>query len=161
MGRFYEEARDYKKISRVAKYRLLELRRRGEVSHYLNIFPGEVTQYNELKAKVQAVTTELLDFYLARWQAKTKGWADIPKHYHKHIAALNNIYHTELKPKRWVMRMPTVITYINELPAAQLLFLVNRQGQVVTATKPMETVDEDEAENNEKANTPDEGHSSN
>ncbi len=128
MGRFYEEARDYKKISRVAKFRLLELRRRGDLTHYLNIFPGEVGLYDELKTKIHEVTNELLDFYLARWQTKTKSWADIPKHYHKHIAAINNIYHTELKPKRWVVRIPTVITYINELPAAQLLFLVNRLG---------------------------------
>lgn len=138
MGRFYEEARDYKKISRVGKYRLLEMRRRGDISQYLNIFPGEVGLYDELKPKIYSITTELLDFYLSRWQTKTKGWADIPKQYHKHIAALNNIYHTELKQKRWVMRLPIVIKYINELPAAQLLFLVNRFGQTQAAVEKSE-----------------------
>jgi hypothetical protein len=141
MGRFYEEARDYKRISRVAKFRLLELRRRGDLTHYLNIFPGEVGLYDELKERIHDVTRELLDNYLARWQAKTKSWADIPKQYHKHIAAINNIYHTELKPKRWVVRMPTVITYINELPAAQLLFLVNRLG-AAQQTNPVVAVED-------------------
>ena len=74
------------------------------------------------------MTAELLDNYLERWQKKSKGWADIPKQYHKHIAAVNNIYHTELKPKRWVVREKNVIEYINDLPAAQLMFLVNRLG---------------------------------
>jgi len=142
MGRFYEEARDYKKISRVAKYRLLEMRRRGDISHYLNIFPGDVAIHDELKPKIYGVTTELLDSYLSRWQTKTKGWADIPKQYHKHIAALNNIYHTELKPKSWVMRLPTVIKYINELPAAQLLFLVNRFGKPIMTEQQQETKSE-------------------
>ena len=128
MGGFYEEARDFKKISRVAKYRLLELRRRGDLEHYLTIFPSESAIYDELKPKIVSVTSELLSNYLARWQAKTKGWADIPKQYHKHIAALHSIYHNELKPQRLVIRLPTVTKYINELPTAQLLFLVNRFG---------------------------------
>ncbi len=162
MGRFYEEARDFKKISRSPKFRLLELRRRGDVSHYLNIFPAEVPIYDSLKMKIHSVTNDLLSNYLARWQAKTKGWADIPKQYHKHIAALNNIYHTDLKPKRWVMRLANVVKYINELPAAQLLFLVNRFGvtPVNHQTKPevhTEVNGADAEEDTQTETCPDEG----
>jgi hypothetical protein len=160
MGRFYEEARDYKKISRSPKYRLLELRRRGDVSHYLNIFPAEVPIYDSLKMKIHSITNDLLSNYLARWQAKTKGWADIPKQYYKHIAALNNIYHTELKPKRWVIRLANVVKYINELPAAQLLFLVNRFGMTSVKHQIKHEADTeiDVAEEDTQAETcPDEG----
>ena len=131
---FYEQARAMRLLSDYAPYRLLELRRRGDLADYLRIFPDDQSAYDTLKTKIYRVTTELLDFYLERWQKKSKGWADIPKHYHKHIAAVNNIYHTELKPKRWVVREKNVIQYINELPAAQLLFLVNRlDGNNATA----------------------------
>lgn len=123
---FYEQARAMRLISDYAPYRLLELRRRGDLADYLRIFPDDQVAYDDLKVKIHRVTAELLDNYLARWQKKSKGWADIPKHYHKHIAAINNIYHTELKPKHWVVREKTVIQYINELAAAQLVFLVNR-----------------------------------
>ncbi len=128
---FYEQARAMKQISKYVPYRLLELRRRGDLADYLRIFPEDQAAYDELKEKIHQVTDELLENYLARWQKKSKGWADIPKHYHKHIAAVNNIYHTELKPKRWVVRQKTVIEYINQLPAAQLLFMVNRLGSSV------------------------------
>jgi hypothetical protein len=125
---FYEKARAMKQISKYVPYRLLELRRRGDLADYLRIFPEDQAAYDDLKKKIYQVTADLLDNYLARWQQKSKGWADISKQYHKHIAAVNNIYHTELKPKHWVVRDKTVIEYINELPAAQLLFLVNRLG---------------------------------
>jgi hypothetical protein len=131
---FYEQARAMRLLSDYAPYRLLELRRRGDLADYLRIFPDDQVAYDDLKVKIHRVTTELLDFYLERWQKKSKGWADIPKQYHKHIAAVNNIYHTELKPKRWVVREKNVIQYINDLPAAQLLFLVNRlDGNNATA----------------------------
>jgi hypothetical protein len=131
---FYEQARAMRLLSDYAPYRLLELRRRGNLADYLRIFPDDQSEYDALKTKIHRVTTELLDFYLERWQKKSKGWADIPKQYHKHIAAVNNIYHTELKPKHWVVREKNVIQYINELPAAQLLFLVNRlDGNNATA----------------------------
>jgi hypothetical protein len=125
---FYEQARAMKQISKYLPYRLLELRRRGDLVDYLRIFPDDQSAYDDLKKKIHGVTTDLLNNYLARWQQKSKVWADIPKQYHKHIAAVNNIYHTELKPKHWVVREKTVIEYINALPAAQLLFLVNRLG---------------------------------
>lgn len=129
---FYEQLRGMRLVSPYVPYRLLELRRRGVLAEYLRIFPDDRAAYEELKTKIHRVTTELLDFYLARWQKKNKGWADIPKQYHKHIAAVNNIYHTELKPKHWVVREKNVIEYINELPAAQLLFLVNRLDNAAT-----------------------------
>ncbi len=131
MAGFYQQARAMKQISKYVPYRLLELRRRGDLADYLRIFPEDQPAYDELKEKIHQVTDDLLENYLARWQKKSKGWADIPKQYHKHIAAINNIYHTELKPKRWVVRQKTVIEYINQLPAAQLLFLVNRNGASV------------------------------
>lgn len=123
---FYEKARAMRQISKYVPYRLLELRHRGDLVDYLRIFPEDQAAYDDLKTKIHTVTDKLLEFYLARWQQKSMGWADIPKQYHKHIAAVNNIYHTDLKPKRWVVRQKTVIEYINQLPAAQLLFLVNR-----------------------------------
>lgn len=129
---FYEQARAMRLISDYTPYRLLELRRRGDLADYLRIFPDDKATYDDLKAKIHRVTGELLDNYLARWQKKSKGWADIPKQYHKHIAAMNNIYHTDLKPKRWVVREKNVIEYINQLPAAQLLFMVNRLSAEAT-----------------------------
>ena len=129
---FYEQVRAMRLVSPYVPYRLLELRRRGSVAEYLRIFPDDRSAYDDLKNKIHRVTAELLDNYLERWQKKSKGWADIPKQYHKHIAAVNNIYHTELKPKRWVVREKNVIEYINDLPAAQLLFLVNRLGAEAT-----------------------------
>lgn len=129
---FYEQARAMRLISNYAPYRLIELRRRNDLDDYLQIFPEEVDVYETLKTKIDEVAVELLNYYLGRWQKKSMSWADIPKQYHKHIAAVNNIYHIDLKPNHMVVEKTNVLSYINELPAAQLVFLVNRVGLAFT-----------------------------
>ena len=106
-------------------YRYLELKKNKTINKYLQFFPEHKENFDEFWNKTKEFTNDLYEFYVETHIKKTKNIQDIPKEFKPHLYNLHQYYINDLRPNKFSLQRMHVISYVNHLPEALLLFALN------------------------------------
>ena len=118
----YDNLKKLKGNTNNKKYLYLELRNNNTLDTYLKYFEEDYELFNIYKIELYSVTTTLFNFYQNYYVRKNiKKFLDIDYEYRP----LCNELHSNYINDKTIITKPFVIKYINNLPIAKLLFVIN------------------------------------
>ena len=124
----YKYVRQLKGNSNKKKYMYLELRKNKSIEEYLKYFEDDINLFETYKQELYDTTSKLFNYYQDFHVRKTpegksviQKFLDIPYEYRPLCNGLHELYiNTKQKTDK-----RKVIHYVNSLPSAQLLFVIN------------------------------------
>lgn len=121
--------------------RFFLLRSRGMVKSYLFYYPEDRQRYWEYETWLRTATEEVFALYCAVYKERSKDFADVPKKYQVHLAAIHALYTGQLRAANKTVNKAVARDYMNGLPVPRLLFLMNhdlrRQRRLQPQVAPM------------------------
>ena len=112
----YITIRNLRGSEALVEARFLRLRRQGFIQNYLYNYPEETTMMNLLEMKFRAITFMIYKEYCAVYKEKSKNLMDTDFAIRSILWNLHGIYLNNCKPMNKTMKMPLVITYMNNIP---------------------------------------------
>jgi hypothetical protein len=105
------------------QYRYLELCHNGRLDEYVNFYPEDKEVFNKYRDEVNYYITSLYQNYVNCFINKMDVLKNYPFQYKAHMYQLHLIYLNEIKPGN--MQYNNVVQYVNKLPPAKLMFVLN------------------------------------
>lgn len=121
----YEYVRKLRGNQPKLDYRYLELKKNKNINKYLQYFPEHKENFDEYWNKTKDFTVDLYQYYVDTHITKTKQMDIVPKEFKPHIYNLHQYYLQDLRPNRYTLQKTHVISYVNNLPEAMLLYALN------------------------------------
>ena len=123
----YEKVRRLRGNQPKLQYRFLSLRQGAadDVKAYLRYYPEDADEFANYGKQVRSFVHELHKHYLDCKVRKVKDIKSVPFEYRNHVYTLHGQYLEKLRPKGWVVTRRIVETYVDDLPAARLMFSIN------------------------------------
>jgi hypothetical protein len=108
------------------QYTYYALRKEGKVKNYLKYFSEAKPEFNVFRDQLHRYTSSLHQNYMDCYVFKKKPLGEFPFQYKKHMYALHHNHFLEhLREDGEKVTFPYVISYINNLHPAQLMFTIN------------------------------------
>lgn len=107
------------------QFRYLELRVSKQIKEYLYYFPESTYLFNKYETELHNFTNNLYKYYVNCFILKKIKLKDYPYEYRLNMYELHNKYINILKPKKQTITKNYVIDYINSLPPAKLMYVIN------------------------------------
>ena len=124
----YSYVRKLKGNSSNKKFMFLELRKNNAIKEYLKYFPDDDELFEIYKLELYDTTTKLFNFY-QNWKVRKNSDG---QHIYQKVTEIDYEYrplcidlHEEFKTTKQITDKRKVISYINNLPIAKLLFVIN------------------------------------
>lgn len=131
----YKYVRQLKGNSNKKKFMYLELRKNKSIDEYLKYFEDDAELFESYRLELYETTTKLFNYYQDFHVRKTddgknviKKFLDIPFEYRPLCNELHELY---IKTKQKTDKQK-VIYYVNSLPSAKLLFVINYKYRKVS-----------------------------
>ena len=105
------------------QYRYLELCHNGRLDEYVNFYPEDKEVFNKYRDEVNYYITSLYQNYVNCFINKMDVLKNYPYQYKTHMYNLHQSYLNEIKPGN--MQYNNVVQYVNKLPPAKLMFVLN------------------------------------
>lgn len=121
----YEYVRKLRGNQPKLDYRYLELKKNKNINKYLQYFPEHKENFDEYWNKTKDFTIDLYQYYVDTHITKTKQMDTVPKEFKPHIYNLHQYYLQDLRPSKYTLQKTHVISYVNNLPEAMLLYALN------------------------------------
>lgn len=121
----YEYVRKLRGNQPKLDYRYLELKKNKTISRYLQYFPEHKDNFDEFWEKTKEFTNDLYTYYVDTHIKKTEKMENIPKEFRSHLYNLHQYYLNDLRPNKYTLQRQHVISYVNNLPEAMLLYALN------------------------------------
>ena len=122
----YEQIKKLKGNHPKLQFTYLSLRREGKVRDYLKYFPESKSSFNQYRDLVHAFTNTLHTNYMTCYVFKQKQLIEFPSHFRKHMYVLHHEHYLKhLRDDKEKVTLHYVISYINNLHPAQLMFSIN------------------------------------
>jgi len=121
----YEYVRKLRGNQPKLDYRYLELKKNKNISKYLQYFPEHKDNFDEFWEKTKEFTNDLYTHYVDTHIKKTEKMENIPKEFRSHLYNLHQYYLNDLRPNKFTLQRTHVISYVNHLPEAMLLYALN------------------------------------
>ncbi len=93
--------------------RFCRLRRQGFIQNYLYNYPEETEMMTNLENRFRAITFMIYKEYCAVYKEKSKSLSDVDSILRSILWALHGIYLNTCRPSHKTMKMPIVISYMN------------------------------------------------
>jgi hypothetical protein len=126
--------------NRNIKYTYFELRRAGLLNEYLNYYPEYDEQFNKFTKELYAMTRKLFNYYQNFRVRKTITYEQIEYPYRPLLYTLHGDY---LKTKN-IISFVRVKEFVNAMPSAQILFVLNYKEAVVATEEAVATEETEE-----------------
>jgi hypothetical protein len=123
----YEKVRRLRGNQPKLQYRFLSLRQGAaeDIKAYLQYYPEDTDEFANYGRQVRSFTHNLHQQYLDCKVRKVKDIKSVPFEYRNHVYTLHGHYLESLRPKAGVVTRRVVETYVDDLPAARLMFSIN------------------------------------
>ena len=123
----YEKVRQLRGNQPKLQYRFLSLRQGAaeDVKTYLRYYPEDTDAFSNYGKQVQSFMQNLHNQYMKCKVHRTKNIKLVPYEYRNHVYTLHGQYLDDLRPKGEAVTRRVVETYVNNLPAARLMFSIN------------------------------------
>lgn len=105
------------------QYRYLELCHNGRLEEYVKFYPEDKEVFNKYRDEVNYYITSLYQNYVNCFINKMDVLKNYPYQYKTHMYHLHQTYLNEIKPGN--MQYNNVVQYVNKLPPAKLMFVLN------------------------------------
>ena len=119
----YEYVRKLRGNQPKEQYRYLELCHNGRLDEYVNYYPEDKEVFNKYRDEVNYYITSLYQNYVNCFIKKMDVLKNYPYQFKTHMYQLHQIYLNEIKPGN--MQYNNVVQYVNRLPPAKLMFVLN------------------------------------
>ena len=123
----YENVRKLRGNQPKLQYRFLSLRQDKEydVNEYLQYYPEDTEYFDEYRKQVYSFNTQLHQQYMSCKVRKEKDIKELPYQFRNHVYSLHGLYLDELRMKGEFVNRKVVEKYVNNLPAARLMYSIN------------------------------------
>jgi len=126
----YNYAKHLRGNNRNVKYTFFELRRGGLLNEYLNYYPEFSEQFSTFTKELYAMTRKLFNYYQNFRVRKQITYEQVEYPYRPLIYQLHGEY---IKTKN-IVSFVSVKDFVNVMPSAQILFVLNYREKDVDAT---------------------------
>jgi len=134
----YEYVRKLRGNQPKLDYRYLELKKNKNIGKYLQYFPEHKENFDEYWNKTRDFTNDLYFNYVNTHIKKTEKMENIPKEFRSHLYNLHQFYLNDLRPNKYTLQKTHVISYVNYLPEAMLLYALNyKKSHILSIDIPM------------------------
>ena len=121
----YEFVRELRGNQPKNQFQYYNLRREGRVHDYLRFYPEQNEEFAIYREQLHTYTQTLHDFYIRCYIKKEKPLGEFPYEYRSHMYTLHQKYLDELRCMGQCVRIQEVMTYINTLEPARLMYTIN------------------------------------
>ena len=125
---YYNYVRQLKGNSHNKKYLYLELKQNNSLEEYLKYFDEDTNIFEQYRIELFKTTTKLFNFYQDYHVRKTDEGKRVIQHFldidYEYRPLCNDLHNNYLSKKKPTDKK-TVIDYVNSLPIAKLLFVMN------------------------------------
>lgn len=121
----YEYVRKLRGNQPKLDYRYLELKKNKNINKYLQYYPEHKENFDEYWNKTRDFTNDLYNNYVETHITKTKQMSSVAKEFRPHIYNLHQYYLHDLRPNKYTLQKTHVISYVNNMPEAMLLYALN------------------------------------
>ena len=122
----YEDVKMLRGNQPKLQYTYYALRQEGKVKNYLKYFSEAKPEFNVFRDQLHRYTSSLHQNYMDCYVFKKKPLGEFPFQYKKHMYTLHHNHYLEhLREDGDKVTYPYVISYINNLHPAQLMFTIN------------------------------------
>tara|TARA_B100002019_G_C21253953_1_gene592800 strand:- start:384 stop:1718 length:1335 start_codon:yes stop_codon:yes gene_type:complete len=121
----YEYVRKLRGNQPKLDYRYLELKKNKNINRYLQYYPEHKENFDEYWNKTKDFTNDLYNNYVETHITKNKQMSTVNKEFRPHIYNLHQYYLQDLRPNKYTLQKSHVISYVNNLPEAMLLYALN------------------------------------
>ena len=137
----YEEVRQMRGNQPKIQFRYLTLRQQGKVKDYLQYYPEDGAPFNVFRKQIHNYTHTLYQNYVSCFIKKQNPIDKFPFKYRNHMVQLHKHYIDNLRPDKKYITKGEVISYMNNLPPPQVMFVLNfemrqRNIDTIIADKP-------------------------
>lgn len=121
----YEDVRRMRGNQSKGQYTYLELRKSGNMTKYLKLYPEDKNKFNVYRDQVHKFTYALYNNYVKCYIKKEKPLGEWPKQYRIHMYNIHQKYLSEYVNHKKSIMLTDVIYYFNELHPSQQMALLN------------------------------------
>jgi hypothetical protein len=122
----YEKVRQLKGNQAKLQFHYLSLRKSGKINEYLTYYPEHKKEFSSFREEVHLFTQTLYENYVSCFIKKMDpNVYNYPKEYQSCMKDLHQQFLTSLRENKQGITYPYVINYVNELPPAKLMYLIN------------------------------------
>lgn len=123
----YEKVRQLRGNQPKLQYRFLSLRQSAaeDVKNYLRYYPEDTDAFSNYGKQVQEFVQNLHHQYMECKVRRVKDIKLVPYEYRNHVYALHGHYLSDLRHLGRAVTRRVVEAYVNNLPAARLMFSIN------------------------------------
>jgi len=121
----YEYVRHLRGNQPKLDFRYLELKKNKTINKYLQYYPEHKENFDEYWNKTRDFTNDLYNNYVETHITKIKQMSTVTKEFRPHIYNLHQYYLHELRPNKYTLQKAHVISYVNNMPEAMLLYALN------------------------------------
>ena len=123
----YEKVRRLRGNQPKLQYRFLTLRQQAaeDVKAYLQYYPEDANAFSKYGQQVRSFTHNLHREYMECKVRKEKNIKSVPYEHCNHVYALHGHYLDILRQEGGVVTRRVVEAYVNDLPAARLMYSIN------------------------------------
>lgn len=119
----YEYVRKLRGNQPKEQYRYLELCHNGRLDEYVSYYPEDKEVFDKYRDDVNYYIASLYQNYVNCFIKKMDIFKNYPYQFKTHMYELHQIYLKEIKPGN--MQYNNVVQYVNKLPPAKLMFVLN------------------------------------
>ena len=149
----YERVRQLRGNQPKLQYRYLVLRKEQLVGEYLNFYPEDSKQFSKYRDMVHEFTNTLYTNYRDCYVRKAKPLREYPDEYRTNMFKLHEHYVQTLRPNNLYITKGEVIRYVNAMPPAILMHVINLPYHRYKESQVQETQAETGDENMEDTET--------
>ena len=121
----YEFVRELRGNQSKLQYQYYNLRRMGRVRDYLRFYKEDSDEFNRYREQLHIYTQNLHNYYVLCYVHKEKPLKEFPYEYRSHMYTLHQKYLDYLRPIQRRITYQEVMTYINTLEPARLMYTMN------------------------------------
>lgn len=121
----YETVRNLRGNQPKAQFQYISLRRSGKVAEFLRFYPEFKEEFSRYREQIHEFTNNLHQNYISCYIRKEKPLREFDGEYRTHMYALHKKYIDELREQGKYVSIQVVMSYVNTLEAARLMYSVN------------------------------------
>jgi len=107
------------------KFHYITLRQNGKLHDYLQFYPENKRQFSSFRDEIHVFTHTLYTNYISCFVKKLDPLSDFSEQFKTHMVRLHEKYLSELREHKKKITKMDVITYVNLLPVALLMYSLN------------------------------------
>ena len=121
----YEEVKLLRGNNPKLQFQYYNLRQNGQVTDYLKYYPEHKQFFQKYRDDIHRYTNNLLTNYIKCFIKKERTHTEFPYQYRNHMWFLHKKYLDELRELGLYVNKKVVMTYVNTLEPARLMFTIN------------------------------------